>query len=602
MMFFQLLVYTIAISAVVSFIPNRYLRFFMHALCGVYYILQYSAYYTMGEPINYQFYAHLDFSTLIVTFDVEAFRVLTASIVIFLLIYTFDIVVKVLRRKFHILWTNFFLLTLILISMFFSKSYWMSPYVLYLDLNSSNIHTSDTPKEIVSKFDDSFQLTLKNDLVDQYSGNNKNLIVIYLESFENTYLYSDIYKKVNLGRNIFDVKREYNFDINNQYIDTAHYTIGSIFATQCGLPAFFKLPGNNMLKTLGSSQMVCFNNILYRAGYNSLFISGDSDDFGGRGDFLRLNNYKTISKEDFPASYIRGDWGIYDTDVFKYSKEKVTQLSKSKKPFNLNILTLGPHHPNGFYDKRCEQYVPKQNLDIETMVACNAYLVKDFISYIDDLGILDNTMVYVMNDHIGMGGAINIEKLRTNAYRGNFLLSNDSEILEQTITQSSFPAIVLKSLGLKKSAKFFSQNFPDGKQFIKSFSENRDLYFALNESLNRRINLLNGFIVNKTDNGFEIRDEKIIRKVNNTRYAYFEVSRDGDLVSDFSSYDWSENTKSTKDSLFLFLGVENNELKIRLTSYNKFKGIGFIGDNVYISSDSISISKMNLLKILNDAY
>jgi phosphoglycerol transferase MdoB-like AlkP superfamily enzyme len=88
---------------------------------------------------------------------------------------------------------------------------------------------------------------------------------------------------------------------------------------------------------------------------------------------------------------------------------QLANLVKTNKKFNLNILTLGPHHPNGFYDSKCESLVNKQELDIETMVSCDSYLVGDFINYVKKLGIFDNTMIYIMNDHKGMGGAINIK-------------------------------------------------------------------------------------------------------------------------------------------------------------------------------------------------
>lgn len=254
----------------------------------------------------------------------------------------------------------------------------------------------------------------KQDVSDEYVVNNseiknkKNIILIYAESFERTYLNKD--KFPGLVSNLVPIIDE-GIDFTNVDNDGGGWTIAGLVNSQCGLP--LSLPsgqGNNM----GSiSQFMpdayCLGDILKDNGYELKFIGGAKADFAGKGTFIKQHGYTSVDRDYFekiipPDNMNYSDWGIHDDHLLDYAYESFVELSKNKKPFVLSLLTLDTHHPGGHIPSRCINDKPYGDgtVNILNAVQCSDKLLAEFIYKIQSSEAYKNTIIILQSDHLAM--------------------------------------------------------------------------------------------------------------------------------------------------------------------------------------------------------
>lgn len=254
----------------------------------------------------------------------------------------------------------------------------------------------------------------KQDVSDEYVVNNseiknkKNIILIYAESFERTYLNKD--KFPGLVSNLVPIIDE-GIDFTNVDNDGGGWTIAGLVNSQCGLP--LSLPsgqGNNM----GSiSQFMpdayCLGDILKDNGYELKFIGGAKADFAGKGTFIKQHGYTSVDRDYFekiipPDNMNYSDWGVHDDHLLDYAYESFIELIKNKKPFVLSLLTLDTHHPWGHIPSRCINDKPYGDgtVNILNAVQCSDKLLAEFISKIQSSEAYKDTIIILQSDHLAM--------------------------------------------------------------------------------------------------------------------------------------------------------------------------------------------------------
>lgn len=247
----------------------------------------------------------------------------------------------------------------------------------------------------------------------------RNLVLIYVESLETAYSDNSRFGK-DLLKSLNEVTGgAYSFgNFENTY--GAGWTIAGIVSTQCGIPikdiALFdgNEIGEEMLDFLPGA--TCLGDILQENGYKNVFMGGASQIFSGKGKFLKTHGYNEIyGKEQWEElGYTKDDfneWGLYDDELFLQAREKLDQLEINGEPFNLTILTLDQHPPEGFISKTCRK---RGVHNFEGIVKCNADLVADFIKYIQTKGYNKNTDIVLTGDHLSMPNPV-YEKLISNS-------------------------------------------------------------------------------------------------------------------------------------------------------------------------------------------
>lgn len=285
-----------------------------------------------------------------------------------------------------------------------------------------------------------------------------NLVLIYVESLENGFSDSKLMGKDLLESLNNATAKDYRFNNYEQTTGTG-WTIAGIVSSQCGIPlkSTTIFDGNTQGEMFKSflPGAKCLGDILFENGYKNVFLGGASLYFAGKGKFLAQHGYSELyGKEEWSriGESDFNEWGLYDDKLFRHAKSKLDVLEKSKKPFNLTLLTLDTHFPDGFYSSTCTSRGVK---DYKGIVSCTADQIADFLSYMKRKGYLKNTVVVILGDHLAMHVPV-YEDLETSKHRTifnrfitpNSLVKNRDDLYHF----SSFPTI-LYSLGFK-----FDQN------------------------------------------------------------------------------------------------------------------------------------------------
>lgn len=245
----------------------------------------------------------------------------------------------------------------------------------------------------------------------------RNLVLIYVESLETAYSDPSLFGQ-DLLRGLGEATPQgVSF---NRYRQTAGtgWTIAAIVSTQCGVP--LKLIGLHDINRQGENVSrfmpgaICLGDVLEGAGYRNVFLGGASHEFAGKGKFLAEHGYSTVyGREEWArAGQSRfNDWGLYDDDLFAMATQKLDELEAAGQPFNLTLLTVDTHHPDGFINRTCRQAGVN---DFPGIVSCTADLVAGFVRHAQDRGYLKNTDVVIMGDHLAMPNPV-YERLQRQA-------------------------------------------------------------------------------------------------------------------------------------------------------------------------------------------
>lgn len=313
----------------------------------------------------------------------------------------------------------------------------------------------------------------------------KNLVVVYLESLENNFLDENRFP-IEL-RNLHSLQSE-GWHTYDNYICMygSDCTNGALYATQTGLPMMFG--GGRGIFVQADTEAVSYTKVLGQAGYENLFLSNCNLEFASAGAMMRALGYQTFGGEDFDPAVLRTRWGAHDAQVFAKAKEEYLRLAASDRPFQLTILTVDTHYPNGFPDPSMREYVDARipTDSHEYVVATLDYLVGDFVRFIESQPGGKDTVIVLLNDHPMMhkkDRASIVDKLKDRP-RHNLLLTNRPiEGFAQTdeIAFRDIPKIMLSLAEVRHNARFPVDCIPNmTEQYIK---DNEVLLTLLNIKL-----------------------------------------------------------------------------------------------------------------------
>ncbi len=233
----------------------------------------------------------------------------------------------------------------------------------------------------------------------------KNLILIYLESMEATYM-DPMFGEAADALTVLS-KQGLRIEGISQIQDTGWTTAGLV-ASQCGIPLLsYGLVMENRMKNIETflSNAECLATQLSERGYQTRFYGGAKLSFAGKGRFLTTHGYETpVGLESIPEAERGpvGKWGMYDDRVFELALRELETIAASEAPFLLSILTLGAHAPAGYPAPSCYESIKgAKEMDTTLLsVACTAGLTNQFIATAKQRGLLENTTIVLLSDHL----------------------------------------------------------------------------------------------------------------------------------------------------------------------------------------------------------
>lgn len=307
----------------------------------------------------------------------------------------------------------------------------------------------------------------------EFPEKKRNLIHIYLESMENTFLSKELggYCEDNLIPHLYDLLSEgvsfsHLSDKPGGFLESsgAGWSVSSMVNMGTGLP--MKVPDKQ--NQYGSADnflpgATAIGDILKQQGYEQTVMFGANADFGGLTYYFQSHgNYTIIDyKEAKKRGYIPEDyyvfWGYEDDKLYEYAKEELTRLSNTGKPFHFMMETADTHTPEGYLPSTAPTPYESKYANAVRYSEEQTY---NFIRWIQQQPFYENTTIVIIGDHLSMAktffeGLDGIENYHRSCYN---LIINPADDLNSLATErrynrnwavfDMFPTI-LASIGVK---------------------------------------------------------------------------------------------------------------------------------------------------------
>lgn len=250
------------------------------------------------------------------------------------------------------------------------------------------------------------------------NGKLKNIIYIYLESMETTYASVEDggSQPINYIPNLTKLAKENTSFSNTTLLGGAHvtfgstWTMGALFSTTTGIPFAFPIEGNSMNSMDDfASGTTSLGDILNKYGYTQKFLCGSDGTFAGRaayftqhGNYEMLDYYYAIEQGYIPEDYFVW-WGYEDTKLYEIAKTELLKLSEKQEPFNFTMLTVDPHHVDGYVCNNCSNNYEHQ---LGNVLECGDKQIYDFILWCQEQDFYENTVIVITGDHLRMDSSL----------------------------------------------------------------------------------------------------------------------------------------------------------------------------------------------------
>jgi phosphoglycerol transferase len=339
----------------------------------------------------------------------------------------------------------------------------------------------------------------------------KNLILIYGESLEKTYSDTDIFEE-NLLASLDNISG-YQIDHFVQ-MPGATWTMGGIVSSQCGIPLKSVLLGdpNSQGKLYKSflPSAVCIGDVLSKFGYKNVFLGGASLKFSGKGKFFSSHGYQTtmgreewLSTGKYNEKELNG-WGLFDKDIFNEAKIKLEELSLQTKitgkPFNLTILTVDTHFPDGYLSSDCRTRLNlKSNSDIKASIKCSSKEIEEFISFVKSRGLMKNTNIVIMGDHLLMASTISnkLQKTKSREIYNKWISNEKITFNREIINHFDIAPTILDFIGIRVDGGRFGLGY--SALNTENSKLNEDFISELMNGLNKKSKFYDSFWMKKLD-------------------------------------------------------------------------------------------------------
>ena len=242
----------------------------------------------------------------------------------------------------------------------------------------------------------------------------RNLIYIYLESMETTFLSKEQGGSMEtcVIPELYELAQE-----NVSFSDTeklggwgdlggTSWTTAGIVAQTGGIPLLLPFGGNNsdhMSRPLAAATLLW--DILKEQGYYQVMMMGSDKNFSGRLNLMLGHGFDKIydwnsAMEDglVPQGYSVW-WGIEDSKLFEYARQELTKISAQEQPFHFSLLTVDTHMPNGYLCPDCPDTFSDP---YENVFACSSAQVAAFVEWIQEQPFYENTTIIICGDHLTM--------------------------------------------------------------------------------------------------------------------------------------------------------------------------------------------------------
>lgn len=251
----------------------------------------------------------------------------------------------------------------------------------------------------------------------QFPEKKRNLIYIYLESYETSFT-----SRENGGNSDVDYMPELSAlaKANVSFSNTEKlggqlviapefsYTMASTVAQTAGIA--FGLVATQIneyqdhVVTEFLPGVTKLEDILHENGYQQLFLRGEDTEFAGYCNYVaryensRLFDHSTAIEEGLIPPDYNELWGFEDEKMFAFARSKLAELAAGDVPFCLTLYTADTHGPeNGFLCSQCDTSISDS---FARTVRCTSHQVADFIAWLSEQDYFEDTVIILNGDHL----------------------------------------------------------------------------------------------------------------------------------------------------------------------------------------------------------
>lgn len=278
----------------------------------------------------------------------------------------------------------------------------------------------------------------------------QNLIYIYLESMETTYLSFEeggglkenvIPELYNLAKN--NINFSHSSDVGGwEFVTNTSWTSAAIVAQTAGVP--LTLPLFNTVPKKDTNLLpgiITLNDILHQNGYTQTVMFGSKASYGGKENYFKQHSVDKIL--DYNTAITDGIidkdyfvwWGMEDHKLIEYAKRELTALSKGDKPFNFTMLTADTHHISGYKCDLCEDNFDSQ---YENVLHCSSKQISEFVDWIKAQPFYKNTTIVLIGDHHSMDQQFFTNNIDSNYTRRVYNCFINSRVTAKNTKNRSF--------------------------------------------------------------------------------------------------------------------------------------------------------------------
>jgi len=389
--------------------------------------------------------------------------------------------------------------------------------IAYLARTQQAAHFADTPQgRAVARLLDLHPVPKKNVI----AAPGKNLVWIYMESLERVYWDPKVFP--GLTPNLYRLRKQ-GLDFSGfETFAGANYTMAGSFASQCGVPLFTSafagldtVAGNSTDVSTFHPKVACLGDVLHKAGYTQVYMGGAPIAFSNKGLFFQLHGYDdALGLQQLEAEaggkLHESGWGLYDSVLFKLALARFQKLEANRKPFNLTMLTLDTHPPDGRPSPGCPKYAAGSNSMLQS-VHCTDDLLGRFIDALSKEPDWKNTVVVIMSDHLMMRN--DAQPLYPKDYHRQpaLLVLNAGEgVRPARMYHMDIAPTVLDLMGVRTNATFIagsdrSAPHADGSELVDNVVSDAVLRKALWSRVNEfKLCKKNELIARTPDGGFNV--------------------------------------------------------------------------------------------------
>lgn len=243
----------------------------------------------------------------------------------------------------------------------------------------------------------------------------RNLIYIYLESVENSYLSKELggYMDVNLMPELTELAYDGNVFSNTSgkfggpiQVTGTEWSMASKINQMFGIPMkastnfnAYSTPGHFLSGAYG------LTDLLHDNGYEQVFWVGAPGKFAGEN--LMLEQHGNVTDKDYyyalengliPPGY-KVWWGFEDDKLFAFGKEELLALSQKDQPFHLTLTTIDTHATGGYLPDGAP--TPYDD-PYSNAIAYNTRRVTEFVRWVQKQPFYENTTIIMIGDHHSM--------------------------------------------------------------------------------------------------------------------------------------------------------------------------------------------------------